>query len=81
MDLFGSLNSLRDSVSGWLKNKNPEKSENKISSEFSSGSLVSFRYNPRLRKSIRCQYNGLFGHPLVTLPVYMRKDDFAPVRN
>ncbi len=77
IDLFGSLNSLKNSVSGWFQNKNPEKN---ISPEFSPESLVSFRYNPRLKKSIRCQYNGLFGHPLVTLPAYMRNDDFVLVR-
>src|SRR5574344_767659 len=50
------------------------------SSEFSTKSLVSFRYNPRLRKSIRCSYKGLFGHPEVTLPSYMKGEEFLLAR-
>ena len=33
-----------------------EEKKKDVSSEFSSKSLVAFRYNPRLKKSIRCSY-------------------------
>lgn len=59
--------------------KKEEKKKN-VSSEFSSESLVAFRYNPRLRKSIRCSYKGLFGQPEVTLPSYMKGDEFVLAR-
>lgn len=57
-----------------------EVSVSTISSEFSSKSLVAFRYNPRLKKSMRCSYKGIFGRPEVTLPSYMKTDDFVFAR-
>lgn len=57
-----------------------EEKKKDVSSEFSSKSLVAFRYSPRLKKSIRCSYKGLFGQPEVTLPSYLSGDEFVLAR-
>ncbi|MCF0216904.1 MAG: hypothetical protein HUK21_10580 [Fibrobacteraceae bacterium] len=42
--------------------------------------LVRFKYNPLMRKSIRCKSGGLFGFPEVVLPAYMKDPEFAVAR-
>ena len=51
-----------------------------ISPSCSANGLVHFKYNPFLKKSIRCKGGILFGHPEVTLPEYMKAPEFAPAR-
>lgn len=50
------------------------------SAKCSENGLVSFKYNPLLKKSIRCKGGVLFGHPEVILPEYMKSPDFAMAR-
>ncbi len=51
-----------------------------ISPDFSMDTLVAFRYHPRLKKSIRCNYKGIFGKPELALPLYMKEEAFMPAR-
>ena len=41
---------------------------------------MTFKYNPLLKKSIRCKGGVLFGHPEVMLPGYMKAPEFATAR-
>lgn len=50
------------------------------SPECSANGLVTFKYNPLLKKSIRCKGGVLFGHPEVMLPGYMKAPEFATAR-
>lgn len=54
----------------------PETKEN----HFDSTGVVRFKYNPLLKKSIRCKAGFLFGHPEVILPAYMSGPEFAAAR-
>ena len=49
-------------------------------SKCSANGLVHFKYNPRMKRSIRCKANFLFGHPEVLLPGYMAAPEFAAAR-
>jgi hypothetical protein len=49
-------------------------------SKCSANGLVHFKYNPRMKRSIRCKANFLFGHPEVLLPEYMAAPEFAAAR-
>jgi len=49
-------------------------------SKCSANGLVHFKYNPRMKRSIRCKANFLFGHPEVLLPGYMEAPEFAAAR-
>jgi len=49
-------------------------------SKCSRNGLVHFKYNSRMKRSIRCKANFLFGHPEVLLPAYMASPEFAPAR-
>jgi hypothetical protein len=49
-------------------------------SKCSANGLVHFKYNSRLKRSIRCKANFLFGHPEVLLPAYMEAPEFAEAR-
>lgn len=49
-------------------------------SKCSANGLVHFKYNPRMKRSIRCKANFLFGHPEVLLPGYMETPEFAAAR-
>lgn len=51
-----------------------------VSPELSQNGLVHFRYNPLMKKSIRCSGGGLFGHPEVILPGYMKAPEFVDAR-
>ncbi len=50
------------------------------SSDCSANGLVHFKYNPLMKKSIRCKGGFLFGHPEVLLPAYMKAPEFAAAR-
>ena len=50
------------------------------SPDCSRNGLVHFKYNPLLKKSIRCKGGFLFGHPEVLLPAYMKAPEFADAR-
>ena len=50
------------------------------SPDCSANGLVTFTYNPLLKKSIRCKGGVLFGHPEVMLPGYMKAPEFATAR-
>ena len=50
------------------------------SPDCSANGLVTFKYNPLLKKSIRCKGGVLFGHPEVMLPGYMKAPEFATAR-
>ena len=47
------------------------------STDFSENTLISFKYNSHLKKSIRCLQNGIFGKPVLVFPVFMRNEAFA----
>lgn len=66
MDLFGAIA------------PTPEKP--KIPNTVSENGLVHFKYNPLMKKSIRCKGGVLFGHPEVILPEYMKGEEFAQAR-
>lgn len=66
MDLFGA------------PAKTPEKP--KIPNTVSENGLVHFKYNPLMKKSIRCKGGVLFGHPEVILPEYMKAEEYAQAR-
>lgn len=66
MDLFGAPE---------VKTEKP-----KIPNTVSANGLVHFKYNPLLKKSIRCKGGVLFGHPEVVLPEYMKGEEFAQAR-
>ena len=68
LDLFGFVAS----------NKEPETKA--PSPDCSQNGLVHFKYNPLLKKSIRCKGGFLFGHPEVLLPAYMKAPEFAAAR-
>ena len=50
------------------------------SGKCSANGLVHFKYNSRMKRSIRCKAGFLFGHPEVLLPEYMRAPEFAAAR-
>lgn len=58
----------------------PKEQKPKVPSNVSENGLVSFKYNPLLKKSIRCKGGVLFGHPEVMLPAYMKGEEFAQAR-
>ena len=58
----------------------PDPSLARKMSKCSANGLVHFKYNPRMKRSIRCKANFLFGHPEVLLPRYMEAPEFAAVR-
>lgn len=58
----------------------PEQKALHVSSKCSANGLVHFKYNPLLKKSIRCKGGFLFGHPEVMLPEYMKAPEFAAAR-
>ena len=68
LDLFGFV----------ANNKEPETKA--PSPDCSQNGLVHFKYNPLLKKSIRCKGGFLFGHPEVLLPAYMKAPEFAAAR-
>lgn len=70
MDLFGALK--QEPV--------PEQKAAPVSAKCSANGLVHFKYNPLLKKSIRCKGGFLFGHPEVMLPEYMKAPEFATAR-
>lgn len=69
LDLFGNYPEKKDSEKASVP-----------SAECSSNGLVSFKYNPLLKKSIRCKGGMLFGHPQVMLPNYMKAPEFYEAR-
>lgn len=68
LDLFGFV----------ANNKEPETKA--PSPDCSQNGLVHFKYNPLMKKSIRCKGGFLFGHPEVLLPAYMKAPEFAAAR-
>ena len=50
------------------------------SANCSANGLVNFKYNPLMKRSIRCTGASLFGHPEVMLPGYMKAPEFAVAR-
>ena len=66
MDLFGAAA--------------PKQEKPKIPNTVSENGLVHFKYNPLMKKSIRCKGGVLFGHPEVILPEYMKGEEFAQAR-
>ncbi len=75
MDLFGQLD-----LFGSAASQVYEPAVKKVSAESSENGLVTFKYNPRMKKSIRCVGGFLFGHPEVLLPGYMKAPEFAQAR-
>ncbi|SHJ43454.1 SprT-like domain-containing protein [Fibrobacter sp. UWP2] len=75
MDMFGQLD---------LFGNYPEQPKvpavQAASPDCSANGLVNFKYNPLLKKSIRCKGGVLFGHPEVMLPAYMRDPEFTAAR-
>lgn len=52
----------------------------KVSANFSESTLVMFKYSAHLKKSVRCSRTGIFGKPELTLPEFMRSEEFAASR-
>ena len=75
MDLFGQLD-----LFGATESRPVEPAANRVSPESSRNGMVTFKYNPRMKKSIRCVGGFLFGHPEVLLPSYMKAPEFAQAR-
>lgn len=75
MDLFGQMDLFGD-----YPKESPEESRVRVSAECSANGMVSFKYNPLLKKSIRCKGNFLFGHPEVELPAFMKRPEYAAAR-
>lgn len=75
LDLFGQLDLFGD----YPKAESVPASE-VVSPDSSANGLVSFKYNPLLKKSIRCKGGFLFGHPEVMLPAYMKAPEYAAAR-
>lgn len=69
LDLFG------------FQPQEPEKKDDEKGASLCSRGLVSFKYNPLLKRSIRCKAGFLFGHPEVMLPAYMKGPEFAQARD
>ena len=74
LDFFEQMNMSPESASGEVK------LAPRPSGECSANGLVHFKYNSRLKRSIRCKAGFLFGHPEVMLPEYMRAPEFATAR-
>ncbi|WP_407442581.1 hypothetical protein [Fibrobacter sp.] len=75
IDLFGQLD-----LFGVYPEPEQVPAVQKASSDCSANGLVTFKYNPLLKKSIRCKGGVLFGHPEVMLPAYMKDPEFAAAR-
>lgn len=73
MNLFG----LQLDLFGDALEPEPKKRTQNIVSQ---NGLVHFKYNSQLKKSIRCKGGVLFGHPEVTLPAYMKGEEFKEAR-
>ena len=75
MDFFGQLDLFGDYP------EQPKVPAVKAASpDCSANGLVIFKYNPLLKRSIRCKGGVLFGHPEVMLPAFMKAPEFASVR-
>ena len=75
MDFFGQLD-----LFGAVESRPVEPAANRVSPESSRNGMVTFKYNPRMKKSIRCVGGFLFGHPEVLLPSYMKAPEFVQAR-
>ncbi len=51
-----------------------------VSTVFLKNSLITFRYNAHLKKSIRYSQGGIFGKPEIILPKYMEREEFEASR-
>ena len=75
LDLFGHLDLFGEYP------KEPVVPASQVASPDSSmNGLVTFKYSPRIKRSIRCEGGFLFGHPEVLLPGYMKAPEFAQAR-